>query len=119
MCNIDELPVTAQHRSSYGVSASFSETNPSTKVVTVVTPKTVKWTMTDASGAVVNSRSDIIISPASFVTAPLLADDLDTITDGTVRLIEFVATYDSTIFGLDATIAQQKKLIIDCYIPKK
>jgi hypothetical protein len=119
-CKIDELTETAQHRSSYGASARFTETDPDTGVVSDVIPTSVTWTLTDGAGSVVNSRDAVPITPAaSFVTAPLIDDDLDTIVNGNIRIVQFDAVYSSLIYGSTATIQRQAKIKIDCYVPKK
>ena len=119
-CNIDELEKTAQHRSSYGAGCRFTETDPDTEVVSAVIPTSVTWTLTDGAGNVVNTRTAVPITPAaSFVVAPLIAADLDTIVDGYTRIVQFDAVYSSLIYGPTATIQRQAKIKIDCYVPKK
>jgi len=41
-----------------------------------VTPNSIKWKLTDASGVVVNSRNDVVVSPATEINIVLSGDDL-------------------------------------------
>ena len=65
--------------------------------------KTMKWTLTDTSGNVINNRKDVVvIDPGSVETIVLSGDDLAIIGGGgnEERLFTVEATYDS-IFGND------------------
>lgn len=112
-CTIEALTPNAQHKSSYGLNCTFTETDPDTGVVSEVTPSSVDWTLTDSNGNTIDSDSE---SPASTVFIVLKGDDLDTAVD-LERIITIDWVYDSVIFGLATPGTKQKRIIIDCYKP--
>ena len=70
-----------------------------------VVPTAASWTLTDALGVVVNSRSAIAITPAASVTVVLQGGDLamsDSYYD-TARRLLIQWTYSSTIAGTSYT----------------
>ena len=67
---------------------------------TVEDVKTMKWTLTDIAGNVINSRKDIVVvDPGSVETIVLSGDDLAIVGSGgnEERLLTVEATYDSTL----------------------
>ena len=66
-----------------------------------VVPDSVTWTLVDASGNVINSREDVVLSPAASVDAVLSGADLpwygQKITDTYSIYITFKAVYDSSL----------------------
>lgn len=81
-----------------------------------VTPNSgLTWTLTNASGTVINSRSAVALTPASSVTIKLSGDDLAIGANGIERHLLIQGTYasggdtlnirDSAIFFLDNLVA--------------
>jgi len=71
-----------------------------------VIPKTLTWTLTDTSGNVINSREDVVVTPAAQVNIILSGDDLAiTGNSDEIRVITIEATYDSDI-GSDIPIKE-------------
>lgn len=63
-------------------------------------PESMKWTLTDASGNVINEREDVaVVDPSSVETIVLSGDDLAIIsdTDNGKRLFTVEATYNSEL----------------------
>ena len=61
---------------------------------TATVPDSITWTLTDASGNVMNSRAAVSVSPAASVTIVLSGDDLSIGTYGRQRrlLVEWIYT---------------------------
>lgn len=62
------------------------------------TPVTLTWSLYDGGGNIVNSRSGVVLTPASTVTVVLSGDDLAMVNENLekeVRTIKFEGTYDS------------------------
>lgn len=79
---------------------------------TALTPNSpLYWTLTDMTGAVLNSREDVTITPASTITIPLTGADLD-YADGAGRLVRLHGTYDSDI-GNGLNLNRQFKFTIE------
>lgn len=61
------------------------------------TPKTMKWSLTNVQGIVINDRYNVDVSPlASTIELVLKGADLDQ-NDGFTRIISLNGTYDSTV----------------------
>lgn len=91
------LDITATEQGTIVVNAAFTDEDNA-----AVVPVSVTWTLTDASGNVINSRSDQTASPAASVDIVLSGDDLaiqagETALDFAERRILIKATYDSTL----------------------
>ena len=64
----------------------------------VVTPQSATWTLTDAAGNVVNSRSAVSITPASTIVVVLSGNDLSiTAGDDGRRALLLEWVYDSSL----------------------
>ncbi len=102
------LAEEAFESSTYVISVSFYDENDE-----VVTPKTFQWSLTETDGTIVNSRSDVVETPASTVNIVLSGDDL-AITDNspTIRLVALEATYDSD-FGTDLPLNEDYQFLIN------
>jgi len=90
------LEIHADEESTYLVTAAFTDA-----AGDAVTPNanTIKWTLSDMEGTVINSRNNVVIASATSVDIVLSGDDLalQTGETGTVkRLLTVVAVYDST-----------------------
>lgn len=74
-----------------------------------ITPSTLKWTLTDAEGVVINNRKDVdVASPANPTEILLSGDDLALIDeeDSGYRILTFVGTYNSA-YGSDLPLKSQ------------
>ena len=62
-----------------------------------VVPDTITWTLTDESGNVINSRSEVSVSPAAAVDIVLSGDDLSIGNYGTRRVLLIEYTFTSSL----------------------
>jgi len=88
----------AIEKSTYIITVSFFD-----EVEAAEDVKTMKWTLTDTAGNIINEREDVVVAdPESVETIVLSGDDLAIIsdTDNGKRLFTVEATYDS-ILGND------------------
>ena len=65
------LSTKAVEKSTYVIAIAFTDADG-----TPVVPNSITWTLTDSSGNVVNSRSAVVVSPASSIDVVLSGDDL-------------------------------------------
>jgi len=87
------LGTNAQEQSNYTVQCDFKD-----EADSAVVPLSVTWTLTDTMGNVINSRSDVSVTPASTIHVTLSGDDLalsETATTAS-RVLTVEATYTST-----------------------
>jgi len=88
------VSLSAVEESSIFVSAAFTDEDD-----VAVTPNVVTWTLSDVSGNVINSRSDVSVTPDTTVTVLLEGDDLpwsgSNTSDAYNIYILFEAEYDS------------------------
>lgn len=89
-----QLTSVAIEGSTFVVQVSFTNEDED-----AVTPSAITWTLTDGSGAVVNSRSDVsVVTPASTINIVLSGDDLAvTGYTGQERILTVEATYTSAL----------------------
>lgn len=85
-----ELTVSAVEESTYVVVAAFTDEEGA-----AVTPSSVAWTLTDATGNVINSRNSVSATPGTSINIVLSGDDLAIGTNGTSRRVTVQATYNS------------------------
>lgn len=97
---IPKLPIAAVEQSTYFPVASFLDEDGNAEDV-----KTLKWTLTDISGNVINGREDVEVdTPSTSETIVLSGDDLAVFSgDRLRRIITFNATYDSDL-GADLAL---------------
>lgn len=77
-------------------------------------PATIKWTLTDTLGNIINERKDVVIAePSSVETVILSRDDLAIIsgTDNGKRLLTVEATYDSEL-GIGLTLTGEANFTV-------
>ena len=88
------LTTSAVERSTFVITAAFTD-----HAGAAVVPTAMAWTLTDGSGAVVNSRSAVAISPlASTVSIVLSGLDLALPSAGDpMRTLTLQGTYDSSL----------------------
>lgn len=70
------------------------------------------WTLTDAAGTVINSRSNVALVEASTVKITLTGDDLAIGDNGNKRILTIQGTYDSDL-GTDLALRDQAEFYID------
>jgi len=97
------LSVLATEESTYVINCEFRGVDD-----TLVTPTSVKWTLTDLSGTVINGRSQVAIAGGLLDTdldIVLKGDDLavSTVGNNAVRVLTVEALYDETIDGVAYT----------------
>jgi len=93
MSQVTFIKPNANELSTYVVTAVFRDEDD-----VLVCPVTLAWSLKDLSGAAVNSREDVAITPASTVAVVLSGDDLAV--DGYFsgrRVLTFEGTYNSTL----------------------
>lgn len=104
------LSEVAKDGSTYGVTVAFTDENGD-----AVTPSAITWTLTTATGSVVNSREDVAVgSPASSVTVVLSGDDLSASAAGEqgYLVLTIEATVDTDL-GDDLPLKDEIRICID------
>lgn len=89
------LTTEAVEQSTYVIPVTFRDED-----ATAIAPDAVTWTLTDRHGVVINSRSDVAISPlAATVNIVLTGADLAMLgeLDNRTRLLLVEATYNSSL----------------------
>lgn len=77
-----------------------------------ISPKSATWSLFDESGAIVNSREDVVISPlASTVNVVLSGLDL-VVTNGSILTFVLDAIYDSAL-GSDLPVRSKAKIRVN------
>lgn len=72
-----------------------------------VIPETIKWTLTDGAGNIMNSRENVVVvTPAESIEIKLTGDDLILETSNVVRILLVKATYNSSR-GSDQTLNRE------------
>jgi hypothetical protein len=89
---IIRLTPEADERSTYIITVDFIDSDDN-----AVVPSSASWTLTDATGSVINSRSGVSISPLAATRIVLSGLDLaiQSTTDDRIRLLLIEATYSS------------------------
>ena len=90
------LTKQAVERSTYAITAAFKDdATPPTAVV----PNSATWSLTTAEGGIVNSRSEVVISPAASVTIVLSGADLAILRGNDIEIRHFIVefVYDSSL----------------------
>jgi len=94
----------AKEKSTYVITVAFSDENGDALV-----PKTMKWSLTDTSGTVINARDQVVVAvPAASNDIVLSGDDLqikslEVSQDTVVRVLIIEATYNSDL-GSDLSV---------------
>ena len=103
------ITTNAIERSTYAITAAFTDETGAA----VVPNSGLTWTLTDATGAVVNSREDVAIASAASVTVVLTNLDLaiSTTYRDNRRLLTFEGTYNSSL-GSNLAIRDQAEFQI-------
>ena len=91
---IPKLPLAAVEKSTYFPVASFLDEDGNAEDV-----KTLKWTLTDILGTIINGRDGVeVVAPSSVETIVLSDGDLAVFSNDRLRrIITFEATYDSAL----------------------
>ncbi len=82
----------AVEKSTYAVQVDFTDENGG-----AVKPNSITWCLTDGSGNIVNSRSNVPVTPATSIDIALSGDDLNITTNGKTRALIIQAVYDSDL----------------------
>ena len=103
------LTVTAVECSTYVITVAFTDdatpANP-------ITPTTFHWKLIDSAGTVINSRTDVTVTPAASVNIVLSGNDLDlTGTGDEVRYVTVWGLYDST-YGLGLPYTDEVRFVV-------
>jgi hypothetical protein len=102
-----QLSVRAVEESTYVVAVAFLD-----EVGDEVIPETIVWSLTDLDGNVINSRSDVEVSPtAASINIVLSGDDL-AISSTLDRVVTVEATYNSA-YGVDLPLRAAAKFSIE------
>ena len=104
-----QLSLHAVERSTYIVIASFKDENG-----TAVVPATIKWSLTDGAGNIINDRAEVEIeTPASSVAIVLYGADLELPGVDRKRVVTVKSTYDSATYGDGLPLRDDAEFIID------
>ena len=88
----DDLTDVAIDKSTFVVTCAFTDEDGD-----AVVPTSIKWTLTDNVGTVINSRSNInVAAPASSINIVLSGRDLK-YSDGPIRILTVQAVYTSSL----------------------
>jgi hypothetical protein len=106
------MPVTlsthAIEKSTYVVTAKFYD-----EADNAITPVTLKWTLTDEDGTVINSRTAVVVAaPAASNSIALTGLDLAVTTASRNRIITFEATYNGDL-GTGLALKESAQFVID------
>ena len=105
------LTEKAPEGGTFGIRCDFVEKTPEGDVP--FTPKApLTWSLKDASGQEVNSKTNISISPAQSVTIVLTGDDLALTGSSAIRYVLIEGTYDG-VLGNDLTVIKEVSFQID------
>jgi hypothetical protein len=92
------LTLKATEESTYIITCDFTDEDGD-----ATPPKTMKWTLSDSEGNVINNREDeTVTGPEASQDVTLKGDDLQTVdNDDLLRVFTVKATYDSETYGND------------------
>lgn len=105
----ERLTVHALERDTYSIQISFYDVDG----VTPVTPSSLAFTLTDASGNVMNSRSNVSITPGTSVWIELTDADLTIGSYGVERRVLVTGSYNSGTHGSGRKINREYIFTID------
>lgn len=103
------LTIHATERSTYVITAAFADEDGESSV-----PNDLTWTLTDRAGRIINSRENVIVTPASEIDIVLTDDDLQlgSSLSGDTYILLIEGTYDSTL-GTGLSLRDQARFTID------
>lgn len=107
------LTTIAKERSTLAVICSFTDEDDA-----AVVPNSIKWSLTDESGTVINSRDQVVVgSPASSITIVLSGADLQILTaeaaqEYAKRSLVIEAEYDSSL-GSSLPLTDQLNFVVE------
>lgn len=102
-----ELSVTPAQGGAAKATISFTDENGD-----AVTPTSVKWTLSDPNGAIINSRSMVTLTPAASISWLMSGADLRIGGYGPERILTIDALYNSTL-GNDVPLRAQASFTIE------
>lgn len=106
------LSVHAKEESTYIVTATFTDENG-----VAVVPVSIKWTLTDTAGIVINGKLDVVV-PVPAASVDILLQGLDLailvtdISSNPTRIITVEATYNSAL-GLGLPLHGDAEFVVD------
>lgn len=102
------LKTHARDKGLYIVIAAFTDEDG-----TAVAPDTLKWSLRNGDGDVINSRTDVaVVAPAASEAIVLSGDDLK-FSEGKVRKLILEGTYTSGTYGAGLPINESVEFHID------
>ena len=104
-----ELSVTPAQGGAAKATISFTDENGAAK-----TPTSVKWTLSSTTGAIINGRSFVTLTPAASISWLLSGADLRIGGHGPERILTIDALYDSTL-GNDVPLRAQASFTIESF----
>jgi len=108
------LTTHATEESTYAIVASFTD-----DAGAAVAPDTLKWTLTNDMGTIINNREDVVISsPSTSETIVLSGNDLRVGINEVVRVFTITGTYTSDL-GSGLPFTGQATFVIDDFIAVK
>lgn len=101
--------------STYGIRVDFLDLVGSDEVGVPAIPNELSWTLKDESGAVVNNKLNVPLTPAETMYIVLSGDDLVLTGNyvGAIRYVVLTGTYDSAILGSDRPLRAQVNFQIE------
>ena len=92
--SVTRLSEYAREEGTYGVELTFTDEDGD-----ALTPDTLTWSLSQTDGTIVNSRSGVVLTPASTVTITLTGSDLETFgeDDNRLRRVTIIGTYTSDL----------------------
>jgi hypothetical protein len=104
-----QLALHAKEESTYAVQVRFVD-----DAGTASVPTSATWTLSDPNENIINSRSNIAITPlAATVTIVLTGDDLAVVANGEERYLLVEAVYDSATLGNGLANNDECRFVID------
>ena len=106
-----KLTLSAVEKSTIVITASFHDEAGSPMI-----PSSISWKLTDRGGNVINSRNDVVVSPAASIDIVLSGDDLSLERDKkTDRILTVYGTYNST-YGIGLPFADSAIFPIEALV---
>ena len=109
---VTKLTAVAGEESTYVIEVAFED---ETGAAVIPNTSSIKWTLTDTYGNVINSRNQVAVASASTINIVLSGDDLSIGTSGLTRVILIEATYNSSL-GSNLPLREEVRFNIADYV---